>query len=86
MIPHQTFTQWQQNPIQGEIPSPSPFTPADEAFLAETLVECRNRLQMALQTAQGYSRLPDLVIALGDALTGCDAALAVVRDPQKYVE
>jgi hypothetical protein len=72
--------------MQGAIPSVSPLTPADEAYLTETLVECRARLQMALQTAQTYSRLPDLATALGDALTGCDEALAVVQDPQKYVE
>jgi hypothetical protein len=86
MIPQQSFTQWQQNPIQGAIPSVSPLTPADEAFLAETLVECRNRLQMALETAQTYNRLPDLATGIGDALTGCVEALAVVQDPQKYIE
>ncbi len=86
MVTHQSFSQWQQNPIQGAIPSQSPLTPADEAFLAETLVECQIRLKMALQTAQTYSRLPDLAIGLGDAVTGCEEALAVVRDPQKYLE
>lgn len=86
MIPQQSYTQWQQTPVQGVIPSISPLTPADEAYLAETLVECRQRLQMALQTAQTYSRLPDLATALGDALTGCDEALAVVQDPQKYLD
>jgi hypothetical protein len=86
MVTHQSFSQWQQNPIQGAIPSQSPLTPADESFLIETLVECRNRLQMALETAQGYSRLPDLATALGDAITACEEALAVVRDPQKYIE
>ncbi len=86
MIPHQTFTQWQQNSAPSSIPSPSPLTPADEAYLAETLVECRNRLQIALKTAQTYNRLPDLPTALGDAVTACEEALAVVRDPQKYIE
>ncbi len=86
MIPHQAFTQWQQNPIQGAVPSASPLTPIDEVYLAETLVECRSRLRMALETAQTYSRLPDLATGLGDAITGCDEALAVVRDPQKYIE
>jgi hypothetical protein len=86
MVTHQSFSQWQQNSIQGAIPSPSPLTPADESFLTETLVECRARLQMALQTAQTYSRLPDLATGLGDAITGCVEALAVVRDPQKYLE
>ena len=86
MVTHQSFSQWQQNPIQGAIPSQLPLTPADEAFLAETLVECRNRLQMALQKAQTYSRLPDLATGLGDAIAGCDEALAVVQDPQKYIE
>jgi hypothetical protein len=86
MVTHQSFSQWQQNPAQGAIPSVSPLTPADEAFLAETLVECQTRLKMALQTAQTYNRLPDLATALGDAVTGCDEALAVVQDPQKYLE
>jgi hypothetical protein len=86
MIPQQSFAQWQQNPIQGAVPSVSPLTPADESFLTQTLIECQTRLQMALQAAQGYSRLPDLATALGDALTGCDEALAVVQDPQKYIE
>jgi hypothetical protein len=86
MIPQQTFTQWQQSPVQSTIPNQSPLTPADESFLAETLVECQTRLKMALQTAQTYSRLPDLATGLGDALTACGEALAVVRDPQKYIE
>jgi hypothetical protein len=86
MISHQSFAQWQQSPIQSAIPSTSPLTPADESFLTETLVECRARLRMALQTAQTYNRLPDLAIGLGDALTGCVEALAVVQDPQKYIE
>jgi hypothetical protein len=86
MIPHQTFTQWQENPVQGAVSSPSPLTLADESFLTETLIECQTRLKMALETAQTYSRLPDLATALGDALTGCVEALAVVQDPQKYIE
>jgi hypothetical protein len=86
MIPHQIFTQWQENPVQGAVSGQSPLTPADESFLAETLVECRNRLQMALQTAQTYSRLPDLATGLGDAVTACEEALAVLRDPQNYLE
>jgi hypothetical protein len=86
MVTHQSFSQWQQNPIQGAVPSVSPLTPVDEAFLAETLVECRNRLEMALETAQTYNRLPDLATGIGDALTGCVEALAVVQDPQKYIE
>jgi hypothetical protein len=86
MIPQQSFTQWLQSPAQGTVPSTSPLTPADESFLTETLIECQIRLKMALETAQTYSRLPDLATALGDALTGCDEALAVVQDPQKYIE
>jgi hypothetical protein len=83
---YQSFSQWQQNPIQGAIPSASPLSPADEAFLSETLIECQTRLKMALETAQGYSRLPDLAIGLGDAITGCVEALTVLQDPQKYLE
>jgi hypothetical protein len=86
MIPQQSFTQWQQNPAQGAIPPVSPLTSADEAFLTETLVECQTRLKMALETAETYNRLPDLATGLGDALTGCVEALAVIQDPQKYLE
>jgi hypothetical protein len=86
MIPQQSFTQWQQNPAQGAVPSSSPLTPADEAFLAESLVECRARLQMALETAKGYSRLPDLGIGIGDALQGIEEALAVLADPTTYLD
>jgi hypothetical protein len=86
MVTHQSFSQWQQPPIQGAIPSVSPLTSADEAFLTETLIECQTRLRMALETAQTYSRLPDLATALGDAFMGCHEALAVVQDPQKYIE
>jgi hypothetical protein len=83
---NQALPQWQQAPVQGAIPSQSPLAPVDEAYLTETLVECRARLGMALQTAQTYNRLPDLATALGDAVTACEEALAVVEDPQKYLE
>jgi hypothetical protein len=86
MVSHQSFSQWQRSPIQGAIPVQSPFTSADEAYLQEVLVDCRVRLESALATAKGYSRLPDLTTALADALTGCQEALAVVNDPQSYQE
>jgi hypothetical protein len=86
MVSHQSFSTWQQSPIQGAIPARSPFTPADESYLQETLTECRVRLESALSTAKGYSRLPDLAVALSDAITGCNEALAVVNDPQTYQE
>ena len=59
----------------------SPFTPADESYLQEVLTECRVRLESALNTAQGYSRLPNLAIALSDAVTTCNEAIAVVNNP-----
>jgi hypothetical protein len=62
------------------------FTPADESYLQETLIECRIKLESALTTAQRYSRLPDLAVALSDALTGCHEALAIVNDPKTYQE
>jgi hypothetical protein len=62
------------------------FTSADECYLQETLVECRVKLESALTTAQRYSRLPDLAVALSDALTGCHEALAVINDPKTYQE
>lgn len=83
---YQSFQEWQQNPIQGAIPKQSPFTPADESYLAETLVDCRVKLESALTTAQGYQCLPDLVTAIADALTGCQGALTVLSDPKTYLE
>jgi hypothetical protein len=82
----QSFPQWQRSPIQGAMPNQSPFTPADEQYLLETLTECRTKLQMALTTAQGYSRLPDLAKGLADALTGIHEAAAVVLEPETYLE
>ncbi len=86
MVTHQSFSQWQQNAAQGAIPSASPLTPADEAFLTETLVECRTRLKLALETAKGYSRLPDLGVGIGDALQGIEEALTVLNDPTTYLD
>ena len=86
MVSHQSFHQWQQSPQQGAVQTRSPFTPADESYLAETLTECRVKLESALSTAQNYTRLPDLSTALSDALTGCQEALAVLNDPQTYQE
>jgi hypothetical protein len=86
MVSHQSFSQWQQSPIQGAIPAQSPFTSADEVYLQEVITECKVRLESALGTAKGYSRLPDLAVALSDAVTGCNEALAVVKDPQTYQE
>jgi hypothetical protein len=44
------------------------------------------RLESALTTAKGYSGLPDLAVALSDAITGCQEALVVVNDPKTYQE
>ena len=86
MLSHQNLKSWQQSPVQGAIPAQSPLTPTDESYLQEVLMECRVRLESALATAKGYSRLPDLAVALSDAITGCNEALAVVNDPQTYQE
>ena len=86
MLSHQNLQSWQQSSVQGAIPAQSPLAPADEAYLQETLTECCVRLESALATAKGYSRLPDLSVALSDAITGCNEALAVVNDPQTYQE
>jgi hypothetical protein len=86
MLSQQTFSEWQQSPQQGAVPARSPFTPADESYLQETLIECRVKLESALSTAQRYSRLPDLAVALGDALTGCNEALTVIDNPKIYQE
>jgi hypothetical protein len=86
MLSHQNLKSWQQSPVQGAIPAQSPLTPADESYLQEVLMECRVKLESALSTAKRYSGLPDLSIALADALTGCQEALAVVNDPKTYQE
>jgi hypothetical protein len=62
------------------------FTTADEAYLQETLVYCRVKLESALRTAQRYNQLADLSTALADALTGCNEALTIVGDPKTYQE
>jgi hypothetical protein len=76
MVSHQSFPRLQQ----------SPFTQADESYLQEVLTECRVRLESALATAKGYSRLPSLATALSHAVEGCQEAIAVVNDPQNYQE
>ena len=86
MLSHQNLQSWQQSPVQGAIPAQSPLTPADESYLQEVLTECRVKLESALTTAKGYSGLPDLAMALSDAITGCQEALAVVNDPKTYQE
>ena len=86
MLSHQDFQNWQQSPQQGAVPARSPLTPADESYLQEVLTECRVKLESALTRAKGYSGLPDLAVALADALTGCQEALAVVSDPKTYLE
>jgi hypothetical protein len=55
-------------------------------YLQEVITECKVRLESALSTAKGYSRLPDLTVALSDAVTGCNEALTVLNDPQTYQE
>lgn len=86
MLSHQNFQSWQQSPTQGSIPTRSPFTPADEAYLQEVLTECRVRLESALSTAKSYSRLPNLATALSHAVEGCQEAIAVVNNPKTYQE
>jgi len=64
--------------------SKHPFTSADESYLAEVVIECKNRLQSALSTAQLYSKVPALTTALADALTGCEQAAAILNDLDSY--
>ena len=82
----QTYNNWQQSPMQGAIPNSSPFTPADEQYLQETLIDCRVKLESALSTAQGYRCLPDLTEGIADALTGVRDAIAVLTDPKTYIQ
>jgi hypothetical protein len=86
MLSHQNLQSWQQSPVQGAIPAQSSLTSADESYLQQVLTECRVKLESALTTVKGYSGLPDLTVALADALTGCQEALAVINDPQTYQE
>ncbi len=64
----------------------SPLTAADEAYLAEVAVECRIRLQSALQTAERYPQVPALATALADALTGCQEAASILDDLEIYAD
>ncbi len=75
-----------KNAASADLPQTSkqPFTPADESYLAEVAVECRVKLESALQTAQRYSRVPQLTTALADALTGCQQAAAILQDLNTY--
>ena len=82
----QTFRQWQQSPMQGAMPNPSPFTLADEQYLLEVFTECRTKLQSALSTAQRYPQLPDIEKGIADAITGIHEAAAVVLEPETYLE
>lgn len=61
-----------------------PFTHADEVHLIETVVECKNRLQSALSTAQRYSRVPALTTALADAVTAVQQADAILTNLDTY--
>lgn len=82
----QSFSNWQQSPVQGTISAKSPINSADEQYLIEVLTECRTKLESALQNAQEYQLLPDLAAGIGDAISGCRDALAVLNDPQTYLE
>lgn len=78
---NQCFSQWQSSPIQGAMPFNSPFTSADEFYLAEVVTECRVNLESALRTAEGYqAKVPELVTALADALTACQQASVILKD------
>lgn len=66
--------------------SQSPFSPADQSYLIETLVQCRCQLESALNTAHRYQQLPDLVTAIADSLTAIHQAEAITADPITYVE
>ncbi|MBW4549287.1 MAG: hypothetical protein KME25_33500 [Symplocastrum torsivum CPER-KK1] len=61
-----------------------PFTAADESYLSEVVIECKNRLESALSTAQGYSRVPQLATSLADAVTAVGEAAAILQDIDSY--
>ena len=86
MQPPRNFFDWQQTPSQGEIPNPSPFTPADEQYLLEVLTDCRAKLDSALSTAKRYPCLADLSTALSDSITAVHEAARIVIEPQIYVD
>jgi hypothetical protein len=86
MIDRQSFQDWQQTPAQGTTPLKTPFAPADEAYLTEVAVECRVKLQSALETARRYSRVPALSTALADAVTAVQQADAILSDLETYAD
>jgi hypothetical protein len=86
MLNPQSFQNWQHSPMQGAIPSSSPFTPADQQYLLEVLTECRAKLDSAMATAKRYPRLPDLITPLADGITAIHKAAAIVIEPETYLE
>ena len=57
------------------------FTDADEAYLAETIAECKTKLKSALTTADRYSsQAADLSQAIGSAFAGCQQAFEILSD------
>jgi hypothetical protein len=80
----QASSKPERSPVQGTIPTQSPFAPADEVYLLEVLTECRAKLDAALATAERYPALCDLKTNIADAITGIHQAAAIVIDPELY--
>ncbi len=64
----------------------TPFTPADEAYLTEVVIESRVRLASALETAKRYSQVPALTTTLADAVTAVQQADAILQDLDTYAD
>jgi hypothetical protein len=65
----------------------NPLSPADEIYLAEVAIECRVRLESALDTAERYrSQVPALATTLADAVTECQQVISILDDLEVYAD
>ena len=74
----QTFTNWQQSPIQGAIPQPA--SDWQKEFIYDALAVALPNLQAAADTAKHLVAHLDLYTAICDALNACNEALERVTD------
>jgi hypothetical protein len=82
MVSHQTFKQWQENPIQGVIPS----VPCDSEHLEvvqENLLDALNYLQLShhyLESSGLSKQYSQLYAAVADSLNSCNVAIESCSD------
>jgi hypothetical protein len=78
----QAFSQWQQNPVQGAIPS----VPTDEehvSIVQENLLDALNFLQFIhtyLENTGLSKRYSQLLTAVADSLISCNEAIEHCND------